>query len=447
MITFIGRERELAALEKEYQKPGLSLYPIYGRRRIGKTELIKRFIANKPHIYFQAVAGTEKENVRNFKEAAKELIDLSGIKDEFEAVFKHLATGIKGKLIIAIDEYPFLVSGNNSFSSRFQRIVDLYLSSSEIMLILCGSSVGMMYKEVLGYKAPLYGRRTGQIELLPLTFPETVSLLGKPLDECVRIYGVCGGVPFYLKEFTENEPFEKLIEQKVLSEESILSKEAEFLLREELNEISKYSSIISAVSAGRTRLGEITDFCGFSERISITPYINTLERLGIIKKEVSAEKGGSGRGIYTVSDEFFRFHFTFVRPYQSNEARMNAIKERYNTHLGCVFEKIAVEFISRNYPSAKAGRWWHRGREIDIAAYEPDSKRLLLLECKWGDMTEKDARRVIGDLTGKSKHLVWPSKESGRAFGLIARNVESKAALAKDGFVIYDINDMAQQIT
>ena len=253
MITkFVNRGFELNALNEAYKKSGFHFYPFYGRRRIGKTELIKQFIKDKPHIYFLATEGTEKENIVNFKHAAKKIVDLDIVKDDFEEIFKYIIQQVTKKIIIVIDEFPFLTRANKTTSSLFQYIIDEYLSETNHFLILCGSSVGMMYKEVLGYKAPLYGRRTGQIELHPFKFQDVQTLLNKHIEECIQIYGICGGVPFYLKEFTEKKEFFQLIKEKVLSREAILNKEAIFLLREELDEISRYASILAAIALGHT---------------------------------------------------------------------------------------------------------------------------------------------------------------------------------------------------
>src|SRR4030043_1927336 len=117
MITkFVNRGFELNALNEAYKKPGFHFYPFYGRRRIGKTELIKQFIKDKPHIYFLATEGTEKENITNFKHAAKHIIDIDFINDDFEAIFRYIIQNAPKKIVIVIDEFPFLIKANKAIS-------------------------------------------------------------------------------------------------------------------------------------------------------------------------------------------------------------------------------------------------------------------------------------------------------------------------------------------
>lgn len=427
VITFVGREKELEILENEYRKDGFSFFPIYGRRRIGKTELIRQFIKDKPHIYFQCIEGTERENIQNLKESARELIDLSLINDRLEDIFSFIHLNIKERLVIVLDEYPYLTSVNKGISSKLQRIIDTVVNDSNIFLILCGSSVKMMYREVLGSTAPLYGRRTGQIELGPLGFKDSVEIVRKPYDECVRIWGVCGGVPYYLKEFEHKGKFFDLVEAKVVNEGAILGREGEFLLRTELDEIGRYASIMKAISIGHTTVGRIINYCGFNETMSISPYLNTLERLGLIRKEISIEGTKRSKGIYRLEDEFIRFHMIFIRPYQTTQQRMAHILEEYNRYLGQTFERICMSYIRDRYPLFRVGRWWKKEEEIDIVAVDQRGRRIMFYECKWKDLREIEAERSREAL--KKKISMVKGLDIGNSeiiFGLMAKSFKGK---------------------
>jgi hypothetical protein len=447
MITkFVNRNSELNALNEAYKKPGFQFYPFYGRRRIGKTELIKQFIKDKPHIYFLATEGTEKENILNFKHAAKNTIDLDIIKDDFEELFKYITQQVKKKIIIVIDEFPFLTKTNKATASLFQYIIDEYLSQTNHFLILCGSSVGMMYKEVLGYKAPLYGRRTGQIELHPLKFQDVRTLVNKPIEECIHIYGICGGVPFYLKEFTEKKDFFQLIKEKVLSQEAILNKEAIFLLREELDEISRYASILAAIAVGYTKLGEIMTHCGFKEKLNITPYLHVLERLEMIEKETPITFPRTTRGVYKMKDQFFNFYFQFIRPNESMiESNMNevitTIKTAYTSYIGKVFEQIAKELIREKHTFSTLGRWWHNGQEIDLVAFNENTKEIAFFECKWKNLRYAQSLTILRELQKKAISVEWHNKKRTERYGLLAKTIERKSDLRKQGFIVYDLED------
>jgi hypothetical protein len=447
MITkFVDRESDLKALNSAYNKPSFNFYPIYGRRRTGKTELIKQFIKDKPHIYFLATEGTEKENITNFKHAAKHIINIDFLTDDFEAIFQYIIQNAQRKIVIVIDEFPFLIKANKAISSKFQHLIDEYLSKTNCFLIFCGSSVGMMFKEVLGYRAPLYGRRTGQIEVRPLLFDNVRQLLDKPIKECVRIYGACGGIPFYLKEFVEKKDFFQLVDEKVLSPETLLNKEAVFLLREELDEISRYASILSAISLGNTKLGDIMNYCGFKERLNISPYLHVLEKLGIIEKKIPITSDLKARGIYTIKDQFFRFYFQYVRPNESiltddRKEIVAFIKKDYDTYLGKIFEDIAKEFIQKKLLLSKVGTWWYQEEEIDIVSLNENTKEIFFFECKWKDLTLTQAQKILEKLQEKTQYVDWHNKKRKEQYGIIARQIEQKEKLRKRGFFVYDLRD------
>ncbi len=447
MITeFINRESELHALNTAYQQKTFQFYPIYGRRRIGKTELIKQFIKDKTHIYFLATEGTEQENILHFKNAAQHQITLSYVRDTFEDIFAYITKNLKKKMVIVIDEFPFLVKANKSISSRFQRIIDTHLVHSNIFLILCGSSVGMMYKEVLGYQAPLYGRRTGQLELRPFSFQHVQQFLQKPIQECINIYGICGGIPFYLKEFIKHKPFTQLIEEKILADDAILNKEALFFLRAELDEIARYASIIEAMSQGNTKLGEIMNYCGFKQRLNISPYLNVLDKLGIITKETPLTSKKNARGIYKIQDNYFNFYFRFIRPNESlletdSSSVLSKIEKEYNTYLGQIFEQIAKEFVIKTHQFTQAGRWWHKDQEIDIIGLKEQPYDISFFECKWKDLSKSKATCILQELKEKATHVPGHNKQRSEHYGIIARSIDNKQELRKQGYFVYDLKD------
>ena len=177
---FIGRDRELATLNKLYKSNKFEFTVIYGRRRVGKTALINQFIEGKNAIYFMGVESNAKQNLENF---SKSIIEYNtGIETEtsflsFQAALEYVfKLSEKERLILAIDEYPYVARSSKSLASTLQLMIDKYKDSSKLMLILCGSSMSYMEDHVLAYKAPLYGRRTAQMKILPFDFEETFSL-------------------------------------------------------------------------------------------------------------------------------------------------------------------------------------------------------------------------------------------------------------------------------
>ena len=174
---FIGRERELNSLNRLYASDKFEFVVIYGRRRVGKTALINQFIGNKKAIYFMGVESNEKQNLENI---SKSILEYEiGIPAEtsflsFQAALEYVFQLAKDqRLILAIDEYPYVARSSKSLASTLQLLIDKYKDNSKLMLILCGSSMSYMEDHVLAYKAPLYGRRTAQMKILPFDFADT----------------------------------------------------------------------------------------------------------------------------------------------------------------------------------------------------------------------------------------------------------------------------------
>lgn len=217
---FIGREKELKTLDRLYQSDQFEFVVIYGRRRVGKTALINHFIDDKQAIYFMGVESNEKQNLENF---SKSIIEFSsGIQAEtsfssyqaaLEYVFK-LAE--KERVILAIDEYPYVARSSKSLASTLQMLIDKYKDHSKLMLILCGSSMSYMEDHVLAYKAPLYGRRTAQMKILPFDFEECCTYLSRLSDEDkAYIYGIVGGTPQYLLQINDKLSVEDNIKTRI----------------------------------------------------------------------------------------------------------------------------------------------------------------------------------------------------------------------------------------
>ncbi len=434
MITkFIDREFELEALERRYKQKGFQFIPIYGRRRIGKTELILHFINNKKSIYFLATAGSKKENIENFKEAAKNVIDLSFIADDWKSIFEYIAKNARERIVIAIDEFPYLLEAERGLSSIFQYIIDRYLQNTNIFLILCGSSLGMMYRDVLNYKAPLYGRRTGQLEIAPLRFKDVVKFFeNKSIEEIIKIYSICDGIPAYLKEFTEDKNLFRLMREKVLERDAVLREEVPFLLRQEFRDPKTYMSILSAISLGHRSLGKIINYCGFSNKPGIMPYLYTLEYLKYIRREVPiTETLRSKKGLYFIRDNFFDFWFKFVRKNLSLidvdiHAAICEIKKTFNAHVGFVFEKVCREFLieSKIFGFTNIGRWWHKDKEIDIVGLNDQTKQILFAECKWQE--KLNPKPILESLTEKSRYVQWHNENRREYFAIFAKSFSKK---------------------
>ena len=438
MITkFVNRNDELGFLDRKYEDKSAQLVIIYGRRRVGKTELVKKYFQGKEHVYFLSSKIALNEQSEQFITSVYDVLGdttIMDLKPNFETIFKYIA-GLKQRLIVVIDEFPYLINADKAIVSLFQRIWDLYLNKSTIFLILMGSSIGMMENEVLGYKSPLYGRRTGQWKVEALRFKDLKAFFPEySLVERIQTYAILGGVPFYLQQFDDRRGVSANIKEKILTKGEILYEEPEFLLREELREPRVYFTILKAISYGNSKFGHIMNACGLNKN-TLTRYLDILGKLQIIRRELPiTEKNPerSKRGIYKIVDPFFRFWFRFVLPNVSTieEDAERAFDERIRPFLdhyvSYYFEDVCKEFLvelnKQNglpFRFTRIGSWWHRDNEIDIVALNEDTKEILFAECKW--QNKQVGIKVYEELKEKSTRVNWNNEERKEYFALFSR--------------------------
>ena len=450
-ITFVDRESELSFMGKLWEKKN-SFLPIYGRRRVGKTRLVKEFIKDKPSVYYLSRNSTYLDNLREFSDEVLKKFPSPYITPasfrSFADVFRYLSE--RGKVVVVIDEFPYLIQSDRKVLSEFQYVVDEVVRTSKLHLILVGSSVGMMEEHVLSQKSPLYGRRDGQIRLEPLDFFSSWKLLGVDLEEAVRIYGVTGGIPAYLILFNRFEDVKRL----AFSKQGFLYAEGDFLLSSELREPRVYKLILKAVAEGKTRFNEISTFTGIP-RSNLFKYVEVLERLGFLRRETPVTAPPKTKNTrYKIADNYIRFYFRFVERYR-DEVELESLDfweeflEEYNTYLAAVFEDVAKQFLirlnkARSLPFSvtKIGRWWHRNEEINIIALNEREKRALLVEVKWRELSEREARGILKNLKRKGELLGLNDWE--KDYGMISRKIEGKSKLQKSGFLAWDLSYFAE---
>ncbi len=424
---FIGRERELATLNKLYASNKFEFTVIYGRRRVGKTALINQFIEGKNAIYFMGVESNAKQNLENF---SKSIIEYNtGIETEtsflsFQAALEYVfKLSEKERLILAIDEYPYVARSSKSLASTLQLLIDKYKESSKLMLILCGSSMSYMEDHVLAYKAPLYGRRTAQMKIVPFDFEETCHYFQNFSDEDkALIYGIVGGTPQYLLQMNDKLSVKDNIKNTYLNSTSALFEEPENLLKQEVREPALYNAIITAIATGASRMSEISNKVGEDTNVCST-YVKNLVSLGIIQKETPYGEKASRKSIYSIEDNMFRFWYRFVPENNSIIARGAAdlaykrIEPFLSDYMGKVFEEICKQYLWKLLLSGKCpvefsslGRWWgndpveKRQAEIDIIA-EQDKNTALFGECKWTN--EKVDLGVLETLVKRSELFLY----------------------------------------
>lgn len=406
-MNFLGREKEILDLEKEYARDG-GFVVIYGRRRIGKTTLIKQFIKSKTAFYFLATKEVESQSMKRFAGVIARTTGNSVLQkaafsdwlDLFQAVADYKPNE---KKVLVIDEFPYLVKVNDSFPSILQNAWDEILKDSNVMLILCGSLISMMKKHALSYESPLYGRRTAQMRIAPLPFTTVYENQKLSFEEAAEQYSITGGVPKYMEFFSDGQPLYEQIKENVLSKNGFLYEEPNFLLTDEVQVPTNYFSIIKVIADGNHKLGTIAGILGL-ETSALTPYLKTLSELGFIEKQVpvtekNAEK--TRKGLYFISDNFLRFWFRYVYPYKGELELDNMqisldeldkdFKEKF---VAFAYEDICKEIFARlcsdkaiDFTPSKIGSYWLNDKsgntQIDVMAVDTVNKRLFAGECKY----------------------------------------------------------------
>jgi AAA+ ATPase superfamily predicted ATPase len=436
-MKFVNRQEELAILNRFYKEDTFQFIPIYGRRRIGKTRLMQEFIKGKQALYFLADSVAEQEQLRNLgREVGSFFSDTflieRGFADWYQ-VFDYVNKKVKERTILVIDEFPYLVNSNKAISSIFQKGIDQHLKNTKLFLVLMGSSIGMMEKEVLFSKAPLYGRRTGALELGEMEFGSLNGFFPKKtVDELVSIYGVLGTIPAYLEKFNPEEDIFRNIEDLILDRGTFLYNEVEYLLREELREPRNYFVILRSIAQGKRKLAEIISDTGF-EKSLLSRYLEILRSLRLVEKEVPVTEKypeKSKLGLYRIHDRFFEFWFKYVFPNRSSleigkgREVLRVIKETFDQHLSFVFEDVCKQYCMQLMREGRIrvssiGRWWQKNEEIDLVAIDEEHKEIYFGEAKWS--RKPVGIDILDALKRKAALVEWNRGKRKETYMLFAR--------------------------
>lgn len=423
IANFIGREAEFRLLETEYESNRGAFVPIYGRRRVGKSELILRFLSKRRGIYFLGKRAPAAMQIREFLEEAAAVLGESILTSVSTENWKTAIDAVVSlwrapeKLVLCFDEFQWIVEQSPELPSVLQDLWDSrWKNSNKVMLILCGSYVGFMEREVLGKKSPLFGRRTTQIKLGPFGYRE--AALFHPnysrIDQA-RTYFICGGLPMYLSGFSPKRSVESNITDAILTEFAPLRYEPDFLLREELREVPVYYSILMTMAQGAVTAAEISRQTGISDRV-LQYYFKTLLELGYICRRypLTGKQPVARHVHYEIDDPLLRFWFRFVYPNTSFLAQMgptrtltDRIRPALDAYFGYSFERLCREALPFLYQregissAFEVGQYWSKDVQIDIVGFRHDGVTDLG-ECKWGKPSSPGA--LENELQDKIAH-------------------------------------------
>ncbi|MBD5518353.1 MAG: ATP-binding protein, partial [Lachnospiraceae bacterium] len=402
----IGRKKEMNQLEQMYSNMRFEFMVMYGRRRIGKTTILQEFSKMHKTIFFSAQEKNDTLNLQDFSRLVQEYFDGNFIAnfENWEDALNYFGRKAQDqRSVLIIDEFPFLAATNPSIKSILQHKIDHDWKERNIFLILCGSSVSFMLNDVMGYKSPLYGRCTGSMEVLPFDYLESAEFFPNYSEEEKLIaYGMLGGVPRYLNAFNPKRSLKENLISEILTDGAFLNDEPQALLRMELREPAVYNSILEAVANGCNRVVEIADRI-HEEKSKCSKYMLTLQTLRLLEKHIPCgESDSSKKGIYEVTDHFYKFWYRYVfsnRSYYNMlglDKAADEIMGEISDYMGPVFEDICRQYLIRQAQAERLpfvpyviGRWWGNNPvikeqdDVDLLALDRKRERGIFVECKF----------------------------------------------------------------
>jgi AAA+ ATPase superfamily predicted ATPase len=435
---FIGRNRELAILDREWKDSRSKMLILYGRRRVGKTRLVTHWIRKnaKNALYWVAEPTSSADQLRSFSQAlynsgnalpAPENFTYASWNQAFEQAAR---ISRNDRFALVLDEFTYLMTLEEGIAGTLQNTWDHHLKESGIFLIISGSHLGMMERGVLSYQAPLYGRATSKLHLQPLPFSATRSMFPDyKADERVSLYAVLGGIPAYWEQFNPSLGLDKNIKQTLLSDGNLYQDEPRLLLQDFVSDIHNYAGILRAIAHGYRTPKEISSYSGLNAR-HISMYLSNLIQTGFVERRVSITAGPRSRtGRHHITDPFIRFYYRFLSQRQAQLAlgvqdqALAEIKKQLAKFVGMhTWEELCQEWLIRATGKGilpispnQTGSLWNRQAQIDVAGINPMEKTLYLGECKWG--RRKIGAGVLKQLVEKTE-LVIPKNGTWKIFYL-----------------------------
>ncbi|WP_096389050.1 ATP-binding protein [Halopenitus persicus] len=412
MERFVDRDRELDQLTDCYESETADFVVIYGRRRLGKSELVRRSVADRDDaVYYQAVESTSQNQLEGFVDAATtQFPSLQNVRRDWEAVLETLG---EEDAIVVIDEFPFLIEEDESLPSRIQRVWDMELQETGMTLVLVGSSISVMEEKVLSGSAPLYGRRTATIDLKPLSVADARRFFpAYDSETAIAAWSIYGGTPYYLQTIDPDQSLGMNVQQSILSERGLLYSEPEFLLRTELRQPNTYFSILRALAHGRRTPNEIAGMAGV-ESGSLSAYLQKLRRLRLVERHIPVTESptASKRGRYRIAAPLFRFWFRFVYGTQDrlrmlgDDAYDELVAPELADYVSPLFERLCQQalpdLIDRRFRDV--GQWWFKEHELDVLGLTDEG--LVAGECKFTSQPVSEG--VLSDLERTTSEVRW----------------------------------------
>lgn len=422
---FYGRLGELETLQDAYESQSAEMAIIYGRRRIGKTALIQKFCEEKPVFFYTAKAWKDSYQLEQFSLAVGNYCGNPQQRFlDWNAALKALATvRSETRKVIVIDEFQYIAKERPSILSELQVLWDEELSHENIMLILCGSAVSFIAKEVLGEKNPLYGRARTIMKVRPLAFQTVAEFVPSySVEDIFRGYAVLGGIPYFWQGINPKRSMTENLASNILRSNGFLNDEAQSVLRQEFRDPATYNAILQAIAFGATSRNEIAQKSLVDHR-TLSKYLTVLENMDLIQKEFPVfagpgQLGNASRGLYHITDPYLKFWFRFLANnptlimtrQEALSEWMASVEPYFSEFASESFEEVCRQYLTRQRFAGKLafrptalGRWWRDGVEIDIVGSDSERRHCLVGECKYRN--ERVGMKVLRSLQAKCEQL------------------------------------------
>ena len=402
-LMFVGRAQEMSRLRTEFAFSRPSLLVVYGRRRVGKSALLKEATKDCPHVLYQATRVTAALNLDALKTEIARSLGSDPLLDslgDWMGVLTYLARKAEDMpgLVTVLDEFPYLAEADPALPSIIQKFWDSVIASGgKLNLVLCGSMIAHM-EDLLAERNPLYGRKTLAMDVQALPLRDAARFFpGYSAEDRILAYGIFGGVPFYLRLCDPEASIEENATSLLLTDAGALVDEPNVLLQSELRETQRYASILAAIADGCTKIGEIGGRVrDIKNSVSLSPYMERLERMRLVRavRSLDAEPKSRDRR-YFVDDPLLAFWHRFVRPNMSSVAQgfgpeiwRHQVAPRLDDYMGGIFEEICRGHARRHAqeclsaPAQEVGQIWGADYDIDVAGRLLDGS-MVYGECKW----------------------------------------------------------------
>ncbi len=472
---FIGREGELASLKEFYDKDGIGMTVIYGRRRIGKSTLITEFIKDKKTIFYTATKVGRKRNLELF---SKQVVDLlmPGVENisfnTIETVFDFIDKNIREeKIVLVIDELPYWAERDDALLSILQKYIDTVWNDKNLKIILCGSALSFMENKVLSEKSPLFGRRDSQIKLEAFRYLDAAKFVPDYSNEDKAIcYGITGGVAKYLSMIDSKKSIDENIVRLFFRTDGYLYDETRNLLIQEFSDISIVNNIVEQIASGVNTLNTIAGKIGEKEQ-TVLYSLDKLINVGLVeKKKCITDEKNKKKTQYVLKDYMFKFWYEFI-PKATSVIEMGqgevyytkVVKPALHSFMGSVFEDMCryytlMKGIKGEYGCfvTSVGIWWGaetvtdkngdirtQSADIDVVALSEIDKKAVIGECKFKN--EKIDKGIYETLIRRGKLLTAKYKVSKYIFFSLSGYTEWFETLSDDEVLLLTLDSLYEE--